>query len=146
MTALKEFTEDFVLLLEAGFVAVKRLDEDGAVKLFNAAQVLRKESTAPKIGLAAVALHKLETRKSVEILEGVLKQEPDNYRARALLGISYLLSNQKVEEGERMLKEAMEKSDDPSVQELGKLWLEVLEKGMRKSESPAVPKKPKGKK
>ncbi len=144
MTALKDFTEDFVLLLEAGFVAVKRLDEDGATKLFHAAQVLNTESSAPKIGLAAVALHKLETKKSTEILQGVLKAEPDNYRASALLGVSYLLSNQKVEEGERLLREAMEKSDDSSVQELGKLWLEVLEKGMRKSESPATPKKAKG--
>ena len=60
MTRLKEFKDDFILLLEGGFVAVKNLDEGGAVKMFHAAQILDKEISAPKIGLAAVALHKLD--------------------------------------------------------------------------------------
>jgi lipopolysaccharide biosynthesis regulator YciM len=143
MTTLAEFKEDFALLTEAGFVAVSHLDEDGAAKMFHAAQLLDDQSVLPKIGLAAIALHKLEVKRAVGILEEVLKTEPDNVRAGALLGIGYLLSNTKVDEGEKLLKEAMEKGDDPATRRLGELWLEVLDKSLRKEPSPASPQKPK---
>ena len=143
MTALADFKEDFALLTEAGFVAVSHLDEDGAAKLFHAAQLLDESSVLPKIGLAAIALHKLEVKNAVAILEEVLAQEPDNVRAGALLGIGYLLSNQNIAKGEQLLKDAMEKGDDPATKRLGELWLEVLDKGVRKAESPATPQKPK---
>ncbi|MBS0621475.1 MAG: SctF chaperone SctG [Verrucomicrobia bacterium] len=143
MTTLEECKEDFALLAEGGFVAIAHMDEEAASKLFHAAQLLNAESTIPKIGLAAIALHKLETKRSCKILEEVLQQEPNNHRAAALLGISYLLSNQKIDEGEKLLKQAMEQGDDPATQRLGELWLEVLDKGVRKTGSPATPKKPK---
>ena len=143
MTTLADFKDDFALLTEAGFVAVSHLDEDGAAKMFHAAQLLDETSVLPKIGLAAIALHKLEVKRAVSILEEVLTQEPDNVRAGALLGIGYLLSNQNIEKGEHLLKEAMEKGDDPATKRLGELWLEVLDKGVRKTESPASPQKPK---
>ncbi len=141
MPALKDFKDDFALLTEAGFVAVAQMDEDGANKLFHAAQILDEESSLPKIGLAAVSLHRLESQKCVEILEPLVKAEPDNHRAAVLLGIGYLLSGQKAEEGEKLLKNAMENADDAPTKRLGELWLEVLDKGMRKSEGPAEPKK-----
>jgi hypothetical protein len=144
MAVLDQFQEDFVLLLEAGFVAVTQLDEDSATKLFQAAQVLDKEHTAPRVGLAAISLHKLEVGRSTKLLEEVIKQEPDNRRAGALLGISYLLSNSNIDEGERLLKEALADTTDPATQKMGELWLEVLEKGVRKADSPAQPKKPTG--
>lgn len=142
MTTLADFTEDFALLTEAGFVAVSHLDEGGAAKMFHAAQLLDNESSLPNIGLAAIALHKLEVKRASGILEEVLAKEPENVRAGALLGIAYLLSNQNIEKGEKLLHDAMEKGDDPATQRLGELWLEVLDKGVRKSESPATPKKP----
>jgi hypothetical protein len=143
MTDLSTFQEDFVLLLEAGFVAINQSDEDAATKLFHAAQLLNKESTAPKIGLAAIALHKLELKRSTKLLEEIVQKEPQNIRASCLLGISYLLSNKNIDEGERRLKEASEHGEDPATRKLGHLWLEVLDKGIRKSDSPASPKAPK---
>ncbi len=145
MTTLADFKEDFALLTEAGFVAVSHLDEDGAAKMFHAAQLLDEMSVLPKIGLAAIALHKLEVKRAITLLEEVLVQEPDNVRAGALLGIGYLLSNQNIEKGEQLLKDAMEKGDDPATKRLGELWLEVLDKGVRKAGSPASPQKPKDK-
>ena len=56
---LEDFRHDFALLIEAGFVAVKQLDELSARRLFEAAQVLRPDSTAPQIGLGYIALNKL---------------------------------------------------------------------------------------
>lgn len=140
MTDLKEYRSDFVLLVEAGFVAVSHLDEDAAVKLFNAAQLLEPRHTAPQLGLAAIALHKLDLKTSNRILEAIVEHEPENQRANALLGISYLLSNQDIEKGEKMLEAAMTKADDPATRRLGELWLEVLEKGVRQAENPVKTK------
>lgn len=143
MVDLKEYRSDFVLLVEAGFVAVSHLDEDAATKLFQAAQILDPISTAPQLGLAAIALHKLDLKQSNEILEAIILREPENHRAHALLGISYLLSNKDVAKGEKLLETAMTKADDPATRRLGELWLEVLEKGASKTSSPFQPQKPK---
>jgi thioredoxin-like negative regulator of GroEL len=146
MSDLKEYRGDFVLLVEAGFVAVSHLDEDAATKLFNAAQILDPHHSAPRLGLAAIALHKLDLKKSNEILEEIAQREPENHRANALLGISYLLSNKDVTKGEELLHTAMTKADDPATRRLGELWLEVLEKGVRKTTSPLQPQKKKAQK
>ncbi len=143
MSNLESYQSDFVLLVEAGFVAVSYLDEESATKLFHAAQVLKPTHTAPRLGLAAIALHKLDVARSCQLLEGILAEEPDNHRAGALLGISYLLANKQMEKGEKLLQEAMTAGDDPATKRLGELWLEVLEKGVRKSDSILVATPPK---
>lgn len=142
MATLKDFQDDFVLLVEGGFTAVSHMEEDAALKLFHGAMALKPEHFAPKMGLAAVSLYKLETKRSTEILEEVIKEHPDNTRAMALLGISYLLSGKDGEKGEKLLKTAMETSDDPATRKLGGLWLDVIEKIVKKT-GPAVPQKPK---
>lgn len=140
--SLTQYEEDFKIFVEAGFIAVSELDEDSAIKLFRAALTLDPTHTMPKIGLASIAIHKLEIKRAVSILEEVMQQEPKNMRAAALLGISYILSNQRVEEGEKLLNQAVEQGDDEPTRELGALWLEVLQKAVRKSDSPAQPKQP----
>lgn len=145
MSDLTQYRSDFALLVEAGFVAVSHLDEDAAAKLFEAAQVLERNSTMPRLGMAAIALHKLDLKTSNKVLEEIVEEEPENHRAAALLGISYLLSNKNVEKGERMLHDAMTKADDPATRRLGELWLEVLEKGAKAAESPLKPKQTKKK-
>lgn len=141
---LKEFEDDFVLLVEGGFVAVSHMEEDAANKLFQGALALKRDHFAPKMGLAAVSLYKLETKRSTQILEEVIKEHPNNHRAQALLGISYILSGKKIEEGETLLKSAMDESDDPATRKLGGLWLDVIEKIVKKT-GPAVPQPPKKK-
>lgn len=131
-----DFLEDFALLIEAGFVAVKQLDEVSATRIFNAAQVLNPMSSAPQIGLGYIALNKLEIKKATKIFEAVAKKEPENYLAKTFLGMCFLLTKPKRGEGEEMIRESMEKSSDPTIKNLGELSLEWAEKDLKKIKSP----------
>jgi len=92
---LQEFKEDFSLLIEAGFIAVKQLDETSATRIFNAAQAMSPNSTAPQLGLGYIALNKLEMKEATKIFETIIKQEPENYLAQTFLGICFILSKPK---------------------------------------------------
>ena len=105
---LSQFKDDFGLLIEAGFIAVKQLDETSASRIFNAAQVMSPESTAPQIGLGYIALNKLEIKEATKIFETVIKKEPDNYLAVTFLGICFLLTKPKRKKGEKIIREAIE--------------------------------------
>lgn len=138
MTSLlrDEFASDFALFIEAGFVAVKQLDESSATRLFNAAQLLNPQSMIPKIGLGYIALNKLEMRTATQAFEEVVKAEPDNLLAQTFLGMCYLLNKAKRKQGEQLIQNAIEKTDDPTVKSLGALALEWSEKDLQKSKSP----------
>lgn len=131
-----DFLEDFALLIEAGFVAVKQLDEVSATRMFNAAQVLNPMSSAPQIGLGYIALNKLEIKKATKLFQSVTQKEPENYLAKTFLGMCFLLTKPKRGEGEEMIREAMEKSSDPTIKNLGELSLEWAEKDLKKIKSP----------
>lgn len=133
---LQEFKADFGLLIEAGFVAVKQLDEIGATQIFHAAQALNPTSTAPQIGLGYIALNKLEAKKAAALFEAVVEKEPTNYLAQTFLGIAFLLNAAKRKKGEQLIKEAMGKTDDPTVKNLGILSLEWAEKDLKKKKAP----------
>lgn len=133
---VQEFREDLALLIEAGFVAVKQLDEISATRIFHAAQVMNPASTAPQIGLGYIALNKLEVKEATRIFESVVKQEPENYLAQTFLGICFLLTKPKRKKGEQIIKEAMMKSTDPTIKNLGKISLEWSEKDLSKESSP----------
>jgi tetratricopeptide (TPR) repeat protein len=133
---LAPFKEDFALLIEAGFVAVKQLDETSANRIFRAAQVLSKESTAPQIGLGYIALNKLELKEATKIFEQVLAKEPQNHLAQTFLGICFLLTKPKRKKGEKLIQEAIEKSSSPAVKNLGAISLEWAEKDLKKKEAP----------
>lgn len=136
MGTVEDFQDDFALLIEAGFIAVKQLDETSASRIFKAAQVLNKDSAAPQIGLGYIALNKLEIKEAAKIFEEVLKKEPENSLAKTFLGICFLLTKPKRERGEEMIKEAMDASDDPTVKSLGKISLEWADKDLTKNKSP----------
>lgn len=130
------FKEDFPLLIEAGFVAVKQLDETSASRIFKAAQVISPNSTAPQIGLGYIALNKLEIKEATKIFEEVLKKEPENYLAQTFLGMCFLLTKPKRKKGEKLIREAIEKTSDPTIKNLGEISLEWAEKDLTKKESP----------
>lgn len=129
---VQEFREDFALLIEAGFVAVKQLDEISSTRIFHAAQTLNPSSTAPQIGLGYIALNKLEIKEATRIFENVLKEEPENYMAQSFLGICFLLTPPKRKKGEQLIQEAMEKTNNPTIKNLGKISLEWAEKDLKK--------------
>lgn len=131
---LQEFKEDFSLLIEAGFVAVKQLDEISATRIFQAAQAMSPTNTAPQIGLGYIALNKLEIKQAVKIFESVLAQEPDNYLAQTFLGMCFLLNKPKRKKGEKLINDAMEKTTDDTIKNLGAISLEWAEKDLKKKD------------
>lgn len=133
---LTECREDFSLLIETGFVAVKQLDEISASRIFHAAQAISPKSTAPQIGLGYIALNKLEVKQATKIFEAVVAQEPENYLAVTFLGICFLLTPSKRKQGQQLVKEAIKKTDDPTVKNLGEVSLEWAEKDLKKLKSP----------
>lgn len=133
---MDEFKEDFALLIEAGFVAVKQLDETSASRIFHAAQAISPNSTAPQIGLGYIALNKLELKEATKTFEEVLKQEPENYLAQTFLGICFLLTKPKRKKGEKLILEAIEKTDNSTIKNLGEVSLEWAEKDLKKKEAP----------
>lgn len=145
---LQTFQEDFSLLIEAGFVAVKQLDEVSASRIFFAAQTMNPTSTAPRIGLGYIALNKLEIKEATKIFEGVVKDEPENYLAQTFLGMCFLLNKAQRKKGEQLINDAIKKTDDPTIKNLGEISLVWAEKDLKKEKSPffAAQEKEKGSK
>lgn len=134
---LSDFIDDFALLIESGFVAVKQLDEMSATRIFQAAQAMSPKNTASRVGLGYIALNKLEIKKATQIFEEVVKEEPNNTLAQTFLGMCFLLTKAKRKKGESLIQEAMKKSDDPTIENLGKVALEWAEKDLsKKSKAP----------
>ncbi len=133
---LEQFKSDFSLFIEAGFVAVKQLDEISASRIFAAAQMVSPNSTAPQIGLGYIALNKLDLKEAVRHFDNVVKKEPDNNLAKTFYGICLLLNKQKRAEGEKIINEIIEKSDDPTIKALGEIALVWAEKDLNKMKAP----------
>lgn len=133
---MQDFKEDFSLLIEAGFVAVKQLDETSANRIFQAAQAMSPGNTAPQIGLGYIALNKLEIKEATKVFEEVVKKEPENHLAQTFLGICFLLTKPKRKKGEKLIQEAMEKTTNPTIKNLGEVSLEWAEKDLKKKEAP----------
>ncbi|MDF2576632.1 MAG: sctG [Chlamydiales bacterium] len=127
------YIEDFALMVEAGFVAVYQGDEANARKLFHAASLLKPEHPAPKLGLSHIAIHKLQLDEARTLLEEVLTRESDNQIARALLGLCLLLGKTNKGEGIALIQEAMSKTSETSVHNLGQAAMTWLENEERKA-------------
>jgi hypothetical protein len=65
-----------------------------------------------------------------------VKGHPEHYLAKALLGVAYLLTPDKREEGKRLIAEAGEKSDDPTIKNLSSVCLEWLSKDLQNKPLP----------
>lgn len=129
---IAELRGDFAALIEAGLVAVNQGDEDSAVKLFSAAQVLEPESSAPRVGFGFIALNKLELEKAIGLFQIVVNQEPKHHLARAFLGIAWSFDPKTRAKGEKLVREAGKDTDDASVQNLCKISLEWIDKDLKK--------------
>lgn len=129
---IAELRGDFAALIEAGLVAVNQLDEDSAIKLFSAAQVLEPDSSAPRVGFGFIALNKLEIEKAIGLFQVVVDHEPDHHLARAFLGISLSFDPKTRPQGTKLIQEANGKTDDPSVKNLCKISMEWIDKDLKK--------------
>jgi len=133
---IEELKEDFSLLIEAGFVAVKQLDAISSSRIFVAAQMISPGHTAPQIGLGYIALNQLNIKEATHIFEEITKKEPNNLLAQTFLGISYLLSKPKRKKGEKLIKEAINSTEDPTIKSLGEISLEWADKDLTKAKAP----------
>lgn len=132
------FNEDFSLFVEAGFIAVKQLDEIAARRLFKAAETLNPDNPAPQLGLGYIALNKLRISEATSVFEAILKRDPEHHLAQALLGVAYLLSQDKKKRGEELIKEAKEKCDDPTIKNLADVCLEWQKKDLTNKPLPPL--------
>lgn len=129
---LDEFKDDYALFIEAGFMAIKQLDEIAARRLFKAAELLNPTNPASQLGVGYIALNKLQVAEATKIFETILKKDPEHHLAQALLGISFLLTKGKMKKGEKLILDAKEKSSDPTVKNLADVSLEWMEKDLKK--------------
>jgi hypothetical protein len=130
--------DEFLLLAEAGFIAINQSDEDAAIKLFKASELLDQENVLPKIGMGYMHLCKLELKQAAKAFENILAQDPNNEMAQAFLGLSLALNPAELTKGEKVLEEATQKSKDPMVKTLAKSSLDFVEKFVKKTPSPAT--------
>lgn len=124
---IAELRGEFASLIEAGLVAVNQGDEDSAIKLFSAAQVLEPDSSAPRVGFGFISLNKLELEKAIDLFQIVVDQEPNHHLARTFLGISLAFDPKTRQRGEKLIQTAFEQTDDASVKhlcEVSKAWIE----------------------
>lgn len=136
MSKLQTYKDDFVLLLETGFIAAGQTDEDAANKLFRAAQLLSPHNMLPKVGFGYIHLLKLELKQACRAFEEVLKSEPENNMAKALLGLSTSLTVKDAEKGEKLMEDAMKHTKDPSIKNMASTGIEFVEKFVKKQPTP----------
>ena len=131
----KHCTEDFILLIEAGFIAVNQADEDSALKLFKAAELLNPTDQLSKIGMGYLYLHMLDLKKASKLFEEALEAEPKNEVAKAMLGISMSLDPNMSEKAEKILNQT-HSSSDKSIQNLSDVALDFVNRFIKKAPSP----------
>ena|SRR3990167_8998492 len=142
---LKRLEEDFYLLLEAGFIAVNSMDEDSAIKLFKAAEILKPGNTFPRIGFGYMHMCKLELKQAAVIFDDISKKEPQNEMAKAFLGICMSMTPTEMSKGESILTQSATKSNDPEIKKLANTAIDFVENFVKKAPSPMDPKHPKKK-
>lgn len=132
------FSDDYALFIEAGFVAIKQADEIAARRLFKAAEALSPENPASQLGLGYIALNKLHVAEATHIFEAILKRDPEHYLALALLGVAYILTRDKKKKGEALIREAQQKSSDPTIHHLADVCIEWVQSDLSKSNLPPL--------
>jgi len=134
-TSWKLFKEDWLLFTESGFIAVNQADEDSAIKLFKAGELLNSENSLPHVGLGYLHLHKLELKQAVKIFEQTLEKEPHNDMVKAFLGLCLGMMPNMADKGEKILEQTTH-SKDPEIQQLSETAIGFVEKFIKKSPGP----------
>lgn len=140
MAKWEKHKDDFILLLEAGFIAVNSADEDAALKLFRSAELLDGNNVLPTVGFGYLHLHKLELKQACERFEEVLKKEPHHEMTKTLLGLALSMQPNAVTKGEKILEQTVH-SKNPMIKELSNTALDFVERFIKKPGGPAGPSK-----
>ena len=142
----KLFEQDKLLFLEGAFIAINQSDMESAKWLVDAAEVFDKHNPLCGIARGYMALHRLDSKEAEKWFKGVLKEHPNNELARTFLGLTHIIGEKKMSEGEKICADIMKESADTEVKKLAASALEFADKEMkggRKASSPlnlAAPK------
>jgi Tfp pilus assembly protein PilF len=136
MPSLQNYKEDYIVFLEAGFIAINQADEDATIKLFKASELLNPSNVMPKIGMAYLHIHKLELKQAQKLLEEVLTVEPQNEVAKTLLGVALSMSPKEMQKGEEILHSMQKKASTEDIKELSTTALDFVDKFLKKSPTP----------
>lgn len=130
----KQFAQDVPLLVEAGFIAIKHVDETAAKCCFYAAILANPDESLPVIGLGMIHLFKLELDEAKELFNAVLQKEPYNDMAKTMLGIAHLysISDEGLKEGKELINEATHHTEDAEVKQLGKYSQDLMKEIKKK--------------
>lgn len=142
---LETYKKDFYLFLEGGFVAIKEMDEDSALKLFDAAKLLEPDNPLVFVGYGYIHLCKLELEKAEACVRKALELESENETAKGLLGVILSMSQTKTAQGETMLNEISNRSNTKENKNMANAALNFVNKLCKKDPSPLTPEKPKNK-
>lgn len=137
MDTLEKYKDQFIVFIEAGFIATNMADQANAVKLFRAAELLDGQSPLPHIGMGYLHLLKLELPQAAAAFETLLKKNPDDVMAKTFLGLVFAMTPDKVAQGEKLLTEVTQQSDDPMIKSLADSSLVFLDKFIKKAPTPA---------
>ncbi len=132
---LNRYKDQFTLFLELGFIAVNHADEDSALKLFTAAEMLRPSEILTTIGFGYLHFCKLEIKPAIEKFEKALKKEPGNPIAKSLLGFCLALNPGDTEKGEGMLEDLKAHTKSKEIQELDGVLLGFINEFVKKKSS-----------
>lgn len=124
-------------------MAVNNADEDSAIKLFKASQILKPDNSLPQIGFGYMHMCKLELKQAALIFEEVSQKEPDNEMAKAFHGICMSMTPNEVAKGEKVLTTSAKASDDPEIRKLADSALNFVDTFVKKPSSPMAPQQPK---
>ncbi|WP_201456525.1 hypothetical protein [Chlamydia sp. 17-3921] len=91
MADLELFETDFALLFEAGLLAIKQGDEDSAKKLFQSLHILNPNHYGHDLGLALIALHKMDLFSAESQLRALEEKEGENWSVKAFLSLTHMM-------------------------------------------------------
>ncbi len=131
----EKYKEDYILMVEAGYIAVNQADEDSAFKLFRAAEQLNTTDQLAKMGIGYLYLHMLDLKNACKVYEEVLEKDPSNEMAKAMLGIALSLDPNMTSKAEKVLHEAHH-SKNQAIQTLSDTALDFVNKFIKKAPSP----------
>jgi hypothetical protein len=134
--SLELYQEDLTTLVEAGFIAVNQSDEDSALKIFKAVEVLQPDHFMPKLGRGYLHLCKLELKQAAKIFSDVLEKEPENEVAKAFLGLCLSLNPKEADKGTEILKAAGSETKNPMLKNLTSQAISFVEKFVKKEPTP----------
>lgn len=135
MSDWKSYQKDWLLLLEAGFIAIGQMDESSASELFKAVETLRADKPISRIGSGFLYLHKLDVKSACKVFKEILEQDPQNDAAKAMLGVSLSLDPETLELGEHLLREVQQRKS-PFAQSLIESATSFVDKFLKPTPSP----------